>query len=70
LTGTSKYVVGFSGIQTEFFYNWRAIAQGAIPQAIATDQRMIYKSLKRRIFLNSQDNKFVKCVSPISHQFF
>jgi lipopolysaccharide/colanic/teichoic acid biosynthesis glycosyltransferase len=26
---------------------------------------MIYKSLKRRIFVESQDNQFVQCVNPI-----
>jgi hypothetical protein len=31
-------------------------------------QRMIEKSLKRGIFVNSQDNKFVQCVSPIIDQ--
>ncbi|QFS50183.1 hypothetical protein GXM_07677 [Nostoc sphaeroides CCNUC1] len=27
--------------------------------------KMIDKSLKRRIFVDAQDNKFVQCVSPI-----
>ncbi len=31
--------------------------------AYAIDPRIIYKSLKRRIFVNAQDNKFVQCVS-------
>jgi len=30
--------------------------------------RMIDQSLKRRIFGNAQDNKFVQCVSPIFNQ--
>ena len=32
--------------------------------AYAIYQRMIDKRLKRRILVNSQDNKFVQCVSP------
>ncbi len=32
--------------------------------AYAIDPRIIDKSLKRRIFFNAQDQKFVQCVSP------
>jgi len=32
--------------------------------AYAIYQRIIGKSLKRRIFVDVQDNKFVQCVSP------
>jgi hypothetical protein len=34
--------------------------------AYAIYPRMIVQSLKRGIFLNAQDNKFVQCVSPSS----
>ncbi|MHC5717383.1 MAG: hypothetical protein ACYTX0_36030 [Nostoc sp.] len=32
--------------------------------AYAIYQRMIDQSLKRRIFVDAQENKFVQCVSP------
>jgi hypothetical protein len=32
--------------------------------AYAIYQRIIEQSLKRRIYVNAQDNKFVQCVSP------
>ncbi len=32
--------------------------------AYAVYPKMIDQSLKRRIFVNAQDNKFVQCVSP------
>jgi len=32
--------------------------------AYAIHPRMIDQSLKRRIFVNAQDNSFVQCVSP------
>lgn len=32
--------------------------------AYAIYQRMIDQSMKRRIFVNSQDKEFVHCVSP------
>jgi hypothetical protein len=36
--------------------------------AYAIDQRMIDKSLKRPIFVNAREQKFVQCVSPINPQ--
>jgi len=33
--------------------------------AYAIHPRMIDQSLKRRIFVNAQDDSFVQCVSPI-----
>ncbi len=33
-------------------------------QAIATNIHVVYKSLKRRIYVDTQDDSFVQCVSP------
>jgi hypothetical protein len=32
--------------------------------AIATNIHVVYKSLKRRIYVDTQDDSFVQCVSP------
>ncbi|WP_228020997.1 hypothetical protein [Microcystis sp. LEGE 08355] len=55
MTGSTKYEVWVSGILTGFFDDF---------SAIAIDQKLIAKSLKRRIFLHTHHGEFVQCVTP------